>query len=162
MDEQHLDLGRLVDRRGRALREQALDGSGAGAELGGQRKVAHGRLREHAAHADAVGGQQREVAARAVACERDARAVDLAGQRLDGGDDVVERRRPVAAAVEPAVLDVPDGEAARGEVGGHAVLEVAPVLRAPAAAVDQHDGRMRAARRRPGSQRSATCSACGP
>ena len=51
--------------------------------------------------------------ARAVARECDALRVDLAGQRRDGGDDVVERRGPVAVAVEPAVLDVPDGEAAQ-------------------------------------------------
>ena len=99
--------------------------------------------------------------ARAVTRECDALRIDLAGQRLDGGDDVVERRGPVAVAVEPAVLDVPDGEAAHGEIRGDAVLEVAPVLRAPAAAVDQHDGRMRGSPPA-GSQSSATCSACGP
>ena len=34
VDEQHLDGRRVVDRRGGALREQALDGAGAGAEFG--------------------------------------------------------------------------------------------------------------------------------
>ncbi len=111
--EQHLGVRRLVDRGRRALREQALDGSGTGAELRRQPKVAHGRLREHAPRADAIRREQREVPARTVTRECDALRIDLTGQRLDGGDDVVERRGPVAVAVEPAVLDVPDGEAAQ-------------------------------------------------
>ena len=65
------------------------------------------------------------------------------GQGLGGGHNVLERRRPVAAAVEPAVLDVPDRQAARDEIGRHAMLQVAPVALAPAAAVHEHDSRMR-------------------
>ena len=144
VDEQDVDLGRLVDRRGRALLEQPLHRAGAGAELRRQRQVADRRLGEHSAHPHAVGGQQREMASGAVACQRHARGVDLRRECRRGGDDVVQRRRPLTAAVEPAVLDVPDGEAARSEVGGHAILEVAPVLRAPAASVHEHDARVRA------------------
>ena len=142
--EQHLRIRRLVDRGRRALREQALDGPGAGAELGGQRQVAHGRLREHAARADAIRREQREVPAGAVTRERDA----LADRSRRAAPSTAATTSSSGAGQSPSQssLRYSTFQTARprsGEIRRDAVLEVAPVLRAPAAAVDQHDGRLR-------------------
>ena len=117
----------------------------ARAELCGQRQVADRRLRQHSA--DAPRGSRPAARGGLRRCGRPARARAgsiSSGSAGHGGHDVLERHRPLAAAVEPAVLDVPDGEAARGEIGGHAILEVATVFCAPAAAVHEHDARVRA------------------
>ena len=53
--------------------------------------------------------------------------------------DVGQRGRP--GHVGGRVVDVPDEEAAAGQVGGERVLERRVVLGAPVAAVDEHDGR---------------------
>jgi hypothetical protein len=68
-----------------------------------------------------------------------------AGERVDGGGDVVERLRVAAAAAQAAVLEVPRRPAGRGEVVADPVHQRAVVAVAPEAAVDQHgDSRARA------------------
>ena len=104
--EQHLGARRIVDRRRRALLEQALDGARARAELGGQAEIADGCLREHAAHAQPARGEQGEVPAGAVAGDRHAPGVDFGRQGGRRRDDVLERRRPVAAAIDASFVAV--------------------------------------------------------
>ena len=69
--------------------------------------------------AAARGGPGGEVAAGGVAERDDAARVDAVepGDVVDGRGDVGEGGRPAAAVAEPAVLDVPGGPAAAGEVG---------------------------------------------
>jgi hypothetical protein len=72
---------------------------------------------------------------------------------VDAGGDVLERDRPAAPAApsQAAVLEVPDGPAARREVGDEPVLEPKVVAGAPEAAVDQDgDGPGRCTPRGPG------------
>ena len=67
------------------------------------------------------------------------------GQVVDGGGDVGAGLGPAAARPEAdaPVLDVPRGPSALGEIGNESVHEVAVVPPAPAAAVDEHDDRVR-------------------
>ena len=160
--EQHLRIRRLVDRRRRALREQALDGPGAGAELGRQPQVAHGRLREHAARADAIRREQREVPARAVTRERDA----LRDRPRRAAPRRRRRRRRAARASRR-----------RSRACGTRRSRRRGRAAARSAATRYSRSRPYCARQQPpwisttagwggsppaGSQSSATCSACGP
>jgi hypothetical protein len=64
--------------------------------------------------------------------------VDADRHVLEGGGPA-----PAAAQPEPAVLEVPNGPAAPGEVGGERFVLAAAVAGAPEAAVDQDGDRPR-------------------
>ena len=142
--EQHLDRGRLVDRRGRALRDE---------RAGWRRRTRPSRAASGRSLTGACASTPRtrkRLAASIARCPpalwpasaTRSRSIS-SGSASAAASDVLQRHRPVAVAVEPAVLHVPDRQAARGEVGRHAVLQVAPVLLAPAAAVHEHHARVR-------------------
>ena len=76
--------------------------------------------------------------------ERDGRLLgDRTGDRVERGEDVGGHLVPPAARTEPAVFDVPDGDAVAGEVDREARAQVQVVLPAPEAAVDDHHHRDR-------------------
>jgi hypothetical protein len=74
------------------------------------------------------------------------RRLDLR-QPVDRRRGVGERRRPAAAlpAAHPAVFDVPDREAAAGEVAADAPHQQLAVARRPRPAMDRHHHRVRPA-----------------
>jgi hypothetical protein len=59
------------------------------------------------------------------------------GEVVGGPGGVLPRRRPASAGADPAVLHVPDGDAAAGEVGGEAIHQVAFPGVVPEPAVEQ-------------------------
>jgi hypothetical protein len=136
-------LGHVVRR---APEEQAGLGAGAG-QVGDRGQRGHGVGGD-----DGVApprGPQRELAARAVPHEDDPAEVEPGvverGEVVDRAADVVERRRPAAAlpAAQAAVLDVPRGPPAPGEVEAHRSRRELPVRRAPVAAVQDGGDRER-------------------
>ena len=143
--------GRRVEERRRVVAEQLADRAGSETELVGEREVAHRGQGEHARDLDAgvraTGRrQQREVAPGRVAHDGDAVEVEAAlverGQRCDRLLDVLERGRPASARSQPAVLDIPGGDASPLQVAAHGVHQLSAEPRAPEAAVDRHgDGK---------------------
>ena len=77
-------------------------------------------------------------------------------ERVDSRCHVQERLRPPASATDAAVLEVPRGEAVRGQVEAEPLHQRAVVLRSPVPAV--HDDGNRDAARRPKARRARTTS----
>ena len=75
-------------------------------------------------------------------------------EAIDAGRHVLEGGGPDAATApaEPAVLEVPGGPAARGEIVDEPVLEPQAVARPPEPAVDEHRDRVRRANRAVGGR----------
>jgi hypothetical protein len=131
-----VDHTRLGDRPGGAHGGLGTGCPGGEAAPGGrpQRQMAAGRVADH--------DDPSEV-------ERSVEPADV----VDTGRDVLERGGPAtpAAPAEAAVLEVPDGPAAAGQVRDERILKPEVVLRPPVAAVDQDgDG---PGRRRPSGSR---------
>ena len=116
-------------------------------------EVEHARLRDDAGDRHPRPrprrGERGEVAAGGVADRHDPVEVERrehVAQVVDAGRHVLERVRPAAAAEapEPPVLEVPRRPAALGQVAAETVHELARVLRAPEAAVDDDGDGVRA------------------
>ena len=150
-----------VLRRIAEQRPRRLDGRHQAARQG---EIEDARLRNGSADPDArvssrrLGGQglarrrpERELPSGRVPDRGNAREIERrldVGERVDSGGHVQERLRPPASAADAAVLEVPRGEAVRGQVEAEPLHERAVVLRAPVPAVHDDGNRMRPGARR--------------
>jgi hypothetical protein len=121
-------------------------GEGEGGGAGERRRIAIAeRTRRDAATPGEPEGEMptRRVPDRDDASEIESMVWRERPQVLGGGGDIDECAGPAAARLtDPPVLDIPTGDAARGEVIAESIHQVESVAGAPVATVDKDDDRV--------------------